>query len=49
MGEHAKEKQRADEHERRAEQEAKRGDELRVEMLRERYVKDRCCQVKRGA
>jgi transposase len=51
MGEHDKEKQRAeeqkqraDEHERRAEQEAKRGDELRVEMLRlqlelERYKK----------
>src|SRR5664279_265659 len=51
MGEHDKEKQRAeeqkqraDEHERRAEQEAKRGDELRVEMLRlqvelERYRK----------
>ena len=44
MREHDKEKQRADEHERHAEQEARRGDELRVEMLRlqlelERYRK----------
>src|SRR6266568_1556266 len=44
MGEHDKEKQRADEHQRRAEHEARRSDELRVEMLRlqlelERYKK----------